>query len=47
MRGRPGSGTVIDLRNEMERGRGDVHPVVRAEAMAGITIVHAPRGPGG
>lgn len=37
-----GLGTVIDLRNEMERGRGDVHPVVRAEAMAGITIVHAP-----
>lgn len=34
--------TVIDLRNEMERGRADVHPVVAADAMAGVTVVHAP-----
>lgn len=34
--------TVIDLRNEMERGRSDVHPVVAVDAMAGIHVVHAP-----
>jgi protein-tyrosine phosphatase len=34
--------TVVDLRNEMERGRADVHPVVPAAAMAGVTVVQAP-----
>lgn len=34
--------TVVDLRNEMERGRGDAHPVVADDATARLTIVHAP-----
>jgi protein-tyrosine phosphatase len=34
--------TVIDLRNEMERGRTDAHPAVAAGAMAGVRVVHAP-----
>lgn len=33
---------VIDLRNEMERGRGEAHPVLGPGAMAGISVVHAP-----
>jgi protein-tyrosine phosphatase len=37
-----GVATVIDLRNEMERGRTDIHPVLDTDAMAGITVVHAP-----
>lgn len=39
---RAGLGTVIDLRNEMERGRADLHPVVAPDVMTGITVVHAP-----
>jgi hypothetical protein len=34
--------TVIDLRNKMERGRADVHPVLATAATVGITVVHAP-----
>ena len=34
--------TVIDLRNEFERGRTDEHPVVSPGAMTGISVVHAP-----
>lgn len=34
--------TVVDLRNEMERGRTDSHPVLDPGAMAGIAVVHAP-----
>lgn len=34
--------TVIDLRNEMERGRTDLHPELDTDAMADITVVHAP-----
>jgi len=37
-----GLATVVDLRNEMERGRTEVHPVVATDAMAGITVVHTP-----
>lgn len=37
-----GLATVVDLRNEMERGRTDRHPTVHPEAMAGVTVVHAP-----
>ncbi|GAB3029486.1 protein-tyrosine-phosphatase [Nocardioides flavus (ex Wang et al. 2016)] len=33
---------VIDLRNEMERGRTDVHPTVAAGVMDGIDVIHAP-----
>lgn len=34
--------TVVDLRNDMERGRSEVHPVIAADAMADITVVHVP-----
>lgn len=34
--------TVIDLRNEMERGRTDVHPVLEREVSTGVTVVHTP-----
>jgi hypothetical protein len=34
--------TVVDLRNDVERGRGDDHPVLSPGAMAGIEVVHAP-----
>ena len=34
--------TIIDLRNEMERGRTDIHPLLDPDVMAGITVVHAP-----
>lgn len=34
--------TVVDLRNELERGRTAAHPAVGAVATAGITFVHAP-----
>lgn len=37
-----GVATVVDLRNERERGRGPDHPVLRDEAMAGVAVVHAP-----
>lgn len=37
-----GVATVVDLRNEMERGRTEIHPVVVADAMAGITVVRTP-----
>jgi hypothetical protein len=37
-----GLSTVIDLRNAMERGRAEVHPVVSDDATAGVTVVHAP-----
>ena len=37
-----GVSTVVDLRNEMEHGRTDAHPVLAAGATAGITFVHAP-----
>lgn len=37
-----GVSTVVDLRNEMERGRNGAHPVLDAGATAGITFVHAP-----
>ena len=37
-----GVATVIDLRNEMERGRSDGHPVLGPDDLAGITVVHAP-----
>lgn len=37
-----GLGTVVDLRNEVERGRADEHPVVSDDAAAGIRVVHAP-----
>lgn len=37
-----GLATVIDLRNDMERGRTDVHPVLDDGATAGVAIVHAP-----
>lgn len=33
---------VIDLRNDMERGREDAHPVLDPDAMAEVTVVHAP-----
>jgi len=33
---------VIDLRNDMERGRQSHHPVVDAAAVSGIEVVHAP-----
>ena len=34
--------TVVDLRNEMELGQTSEHPVLGADATAGITVVHAP-----
>lgn len=34
--------TVIDLRNERERGRTDQHPVLDAQVPPGITVVSAP-----
>ena len=34
--------TVIDLRNDMERGRTEEHPVLASDALAGMTVVHAP-----
>jgi protein-tyrosine phosphatase len=34
--------TVVDLRNQRERGRTDVHPALDADALVGITVVHAP-----
>ncbi|WP_395659018.1 tyrosine-protein phosphatase [Nocardioides sp.] len=34
--------TVVDLRNGVERRRRDVHPVLEPDAMAGVTVVHAP-----
>jgi protein tyrosine phosphatase (PTP) superfamily phosphohydrolase (DUF442 family) len=34
--------TVVDLRNDRERGRGEDHPVVADDALAGIEVVHAP-----
>ena len=34
--------TVIDLRNEMERGRTDLHPACEPDVMAGIDVVHVP-----
>lgn len=34
--------TVVDLRNEMERGRQPTHPQVSAAAMAGIEVVATP-----
>jgi len=37
-----GLATVIDLRNEMERGRTDLHPDCDSDVMAGIAVVHAP-----
>lgn len=37
-----GVSTVVDLRNEMEHGRTDAHPVLAAGATVGITFVHAP-----
>lgn len=37
-----GLATVIDLRNEMERGRSDDRPALGVDAMTGITVVHAP-----
>lgn len=33
---------VIDLRNDMERGRGEAHPVLDPGALAGFAVVHAP-----
>lgn len=33
---------VVDLRNEMERGRQEHHPAVEETAMSGIEVVHAP-----
>lgn len=33
---------VVDLRNDIERGRRAEHPVVAADAMSGIEVVHAP-----
>lgn len=33
---------VVDLRNEAERGRLPLHPVVPATATAGVEVVHAP-----
>jgi protein-tyrosine phosphatase len=33
---------VVDLRNEIERGRQESHPVVDDSAFAGIDVVHAP-----
>lgn len=33
---------VVDLRNEMERGRGEQHPPVPEAALADITVTHAP-----
>lgn len=40
--GAAGLTSIVDLRNAMERGRTEVHPVVGTNAMAGITVVHAP-----
>lgn len=37
-----GVATIFDLRNEMERGRCQDHPVLRSHDMAGVTVVHAP-----
>ena len=37
-----GVATIVDLRNEMERGRVEDHPVLDADAMAHVTVVHAP-----
>jgi protein tyrosine phosphatase (PTP) superfamily phosphohydrolase (DUF442 family) len=34
--------TVVDLRNDRERGRTDLHPVLAIDALAGVTVVHAP-----
>jgi protein-tyrosine phosphatase len=34
--------TVIDLRNDMERGRTDVHPVLDPGVRDGIRVVHTP-----
>lgn len=33
---------VVDLRNEVERGRREDHPVVDEAAMDGVEVVHAP-----
>ena len=34
--------TVVDLRNEMERGRTDDHPALADGAMSSVAVVHAP-----
>lgn len=33
---------VVDLRNDVERGRGEQHPTVHPSAMTGVEVVHAP-----
>lgn len=33
---------VVDLRNDAERGRGPDHPDIDAQAVGGVTVVHAP-----
>ena len=40
--GAAGVSTVIDLRNEMERGRSEDHPVLGPNDMAGVTVVYSP-----
>lgn len=37
-----GVATIIDLRNEMERGRSEDHPMLDPDDMADVTVVHAP-----
>lgn len=37
-----GLATLIDLRNEGERGRTDVHPVLDTDVMTDISVVYAP-----
>jgi protein-tyrosine phosphatase len=34
--------TIVDLRNERERGRLDFHPVIDSDAMNGIVVISAP-----